>query len=68
MAGLEFKGKQMENLGKDLGNAGNDLMCCGGCWPAAFIPEKQKQTLIDPNKCPKCGSAANKKETVTHEI
>jgi len=24
--------------------------------------------LIDPNKCPKCGSAANKKETVTHEI
>lgn len=67
-AEMDYKFKKIDNFGKSLENAGTDMMCCGGCLPAAFAPKKQKDALVDPAKCPKCGSKAITKEKVTHEV
>lgn len=48
-----------------LHNASKAMMCCGGCLPAAVIPEKK---VVDLNKCPKCGSKAVVSEEITHEV
>jgi len=63
-----YFGKTEESLAAaaDMQNLGKSLMCCGGCWPAVFIPDAKK--TIDPNKCPKCNSQAIKKEEVVHEV
>lgn len=65
---VENFGKRMESLGADLSNTGKDLMCCTGCLPALFIPEKKQKETKDLNRCPECGSKAVKKETVVHEV
>ena len=54
----DIKAAKMREVGK--------AACCwGGCLPAIFIPKKK---VVDVDKCPKCGSRAVKKETVTHEV
>ena len=65
---LENKSQKMKNFGAERHNIGSDLMCCGGCLPALFIPRQQTTPLKDLNKCPKCNSSAVKKETVIHEV
>ena len=62
-----YYGKQdvLMSVGNDMQNIGKDMMCCTGCIPAAFIPDKQK---IDLKKCNKCGSKAIKSEEVIHDI
>jgi len=61
-------GEKLENFGNSMSNAGKDMMCCGGCVPALFIPEKQEKKSKDLNQCQNCGSKAVKKEEVTHVI
>lgn len=62
-----FYGKQdvLEQTGSSLQNCGKSMMCCGGCIPAIFIPDKK---VVDLNKCPKCGSRAINKEEIIHEV
>lgn len=64
---LWFYGKQekLESTSAALDNLGKSMMCCSGCLPAAFIPDKK---VLDLNKCPKCGSRAIKKEEIQHEV
>lgn len=59
---------QKENKSIQLDNLGTDLMCCGGCWPALFMPKRAIKDVKDLNKCPKCNSSAVKKEEVVHEV
>ncbi|MBS4195747.1 hypothetical protein [Lederbergia citri] len=61
-------GEKMQNVGKDMSNTGKDMMCCSGCLPALFMPDKQKSNVKDLNSCPECGSKAVKKETVIHNV
>lgn len=65
---LQNFGEQMQNAGSDMGNAGKDMMCCTGCLPALFIPEKQKTQVRDLGQCDKCGSKAVSKEKVEHYV
>lgn len=65
---MENFGEKMENFGKSMSNTGTDMMCCGGCLPALFIPDKQVKEVKDFNKCPECGSKAIKKEIVVHNV
>lgn len=62
-----FYGKtdKLEQSSNAMSNCGKSMMCCGGCFPALFIPDKK---VTDLNKCPKCGSRAIKKETITHNV
>jgi len=62
-----FYGKEeiTEARSNNLHNAGKAMMCCGGCFPAMLIRDKNK---INLNKCPKCGSKAVKKEIVVHNV
>jgi Zn-finger nucleic acid-binding protein len=62
-----FYGKKdvFEARTNKMRNASKEMMCCSGCLPAVFIPDKK---TIDLNKCPKCGSHAVKKEEVVHVI
>ena len=62
------RAEKMQNFGKELEGAGSDMMCCGGCLPAAFMPRQQTKQVKDLNKCPKCNSSAVKKEEVIHEL
>jgi len=64
----EVSAQNMQNCGNATSNLGDSMMCCGGCFPAAFIPPKQAVPVKDLNKCPKCNSSAIKKEIVTHEV
>ncbi len=59
---------RMINFGKEGSNLGSDMMCCGGCLPALFIPKEQVKQVKDLNKCPKCNSSAVRKEEVVHEV
>jgi RNA polymerase subunit RPABC4/transcription elongation factor Spt4 len=59
------KAEALQSAGAALQNAGKSMMCCTGCVPALFIPDRQ---VVDLNKCPKCGSKAVKKETVEHDV
>lgn len=59
------KTDELEHLGTEMENCSNAMMCCGGCWPMIFAPQKK---AVDPNKCPKCGSRAIQKEKVVHEV
>lgn len=62
-----FYGKEEEREGKanSLANCGKAMMCCGGCFPALLIKDKEVKNL---NKCPKCGSKAVNKEVVVHSV
>ena len=62
-----FYGKQevTERNAAAIHNLGKAMTCCGGCLPAVLIPDKE---VIDLDKCPKCGSRAIIKESVTHEV
>ncbi|MBB5172422.1 hypothetical protein [Texcoconibacillus texcoconensis] len=62
-------GEKLQNLGSDMSNTGKDMMCCTGCLPALFIPEKQKNNNItDLDTCPNCRSKAVTKEKVVHDV
>jgi hypothetical protein len=50
-----------ENFGNAMSDAGKACTCPCCCMGS-------KKTTKDLNKCPKCGSKANKKEQITHEI
>lgn len=56
---------ELESAGAAMSNAGKSMMCCGGCAPALFIPDKK---FVDLSKCPKCGSRAVTKKKVEHEV
>ena len=62
-----FYGKQeaWENKSNALEHLSKSMMCCGGCLPAVFMPDKK---VIDLNRCPKCGSKAIKREVVVHNV
>jgi hypothetical protein len=64
---LWYFGKQdeLESAGNAMSNVGKEMMCCTGCVPAAFLPDKK---VIHLDKCPKCGSSAITKEIVTHVV
>jgi len=62
------RAERLKNVGKEMENAGSNMMCCGGCLPAVFIPEKQKTQVRDLDKCSKCNSSAIQKEEITHEV
>ncbi len=59
------KTDQLTHMGAEMEKTGQAMMCCGGCWPMAFAPQKQ---TVDPSRCPKCGSRAVQKEKIVHEI
>jgi hypothetical protein len=40
-------------------------LCCSGCFPALFLPDKK---IVDFNKCPKCNSKAVRTEVVTYDV
>jgi len=65
---LENLGQKMINSANRGSNLSNDLLCCAGCWPAAFLPKHQEIPVKDLNKCPKCNSTAIKKEEIVHQI
>ena len=55
----------VQNLSDASSDCGKSMMCCTGCLPAVFIPDRKP---VDLNKCPKCGSRAIKREEVIHEV
>lgn len=59
------KADQLQSAGAAMQNAGQAMMCCGGCVPAAWMPQKN---VIDLGKCPKCGSRAVTRRIVEHEV
>jgi len=62
------KADHMANSSAEISNCGTDLMCCGGCLPAAIIPRDHGKQIKDLNKCPDCNSSAIKKEEVIHNV
>lgn len=54
-----------EKRSNQLHNAGKGMMCCGGCFPALLVKDKEVKNL---NKCPNCGSKAIIKEKVIHDV
>lgn len=62
------KADRISNFGKEMNNLSSDMMCCGGCLPALFIPKEQVKQVKDLNKCPKCNSSAIRREEVIHEV
>lgn len=64
----EQTAQQIENLGNALSNCGKTMMCCSGCLPAIFIPEKQMTEVPDLDQCDRCGSKAVKKAIVVHHV
>lgn len=65
---MENFGDKMQSASSSMSNAGKDMMCCTGCLPALFIPEKKEKDVKDLNKCPECGSRAIEKEVVVHNV
>ncbi|WP_078429851.1 hypothetical protein [Alkalihalobacterium alkalinitrilicum] len=61
-------GEKLQNLGNEMSNTGKNMMCCTGCLPALFIPEKNLKEVQDLDKCPKCSSKAINKEEIVHEV
>ncbi|MEK4303569.1 PH domain-containing protein [Oceanobacillus sp. FSL K6-0251] len=61
-------GEKLESFGASMSNAGKDMMCCTGCLPALFMPQKQEKEVKDLDKCPDCGSKAVNKELVVHNV
>lgn len=59
---------KMGSVGNSMSNAGKDLMCCTGCVPALFIPNKPEKEVKDLDRCPECSSKAVKKEVVVHNV
>ena len=57
-------GDVLKQTTNTLSNMRKSAMCCAGCLPAVFIPDKK---VVDLGKCPKCGSKAVRKEQVYHE-
>jgi predicted RNA-binding Zn-ribbon protein involved in translation (DUF1610 family) len=60
--GEEFQ-KKMDNFSTESSKLGCNLMTCG-CLNAFMQPKR----TIPVGRCPKCGSSAISRETVTHEI
>ncbi len=59
------KSDEMESLANHHSELGKSMLCCSGCLPALFIPDKK---IIDLDKCPKCGSRSVEKQTITHNV
>ena len=62
------KKEKSDNWSSEMHNCSSDLMCCGGCLPAAFLPRHQTKKVKDLKKCPKCNSSAVKKEIIVHKV
>lgn len=60
--------EKLEALDNQLSNASKSLLCCSGCLPAVFIPNKDKVKPIPLDVCDECGSKAVTKEKVTHYV
>ncbi len=54
-----------KNKAAKMNQVGKTMMCCGGCFPALLIPNRE---IVDLDKCSKCGSKAVQKEIVTHHV
>ena len=65
---LQNKGQRMINSANQSSNCSSDLLCCSGCWPAAFLPKAQQVPVKDLTKCPKCNSSAITREEVIHGV
>ena len=65
---LQNKGQRMINSANRSSDITNDLLCCSGCAPAAFLPKAQQVPVKDLTKCPKCNSSAITREEVIHEV
>lgn len=59
------KDEVRKNCSAAASQVSKSMMCCSGCWPALFIPN---ETVVNLDKCPKCGSKAVTKEVVTHYV
>lgn len=59
------KAEEVQAKGAALQEAGKAMMCCSGCAPAAFLPNRQ---VVDLGKCPQCGSRAIEKTVIEHEV
>jgi predicted RNA-binding Zn-ribbon protein involved in translation (DUF1610 family) len=59
------KQEQTQNVANAMQNLGKGMMCCTGCLPAVFLPDKK---VVDLNKCPNCGSKNIKKEIIAHAV
>jgi predicted RNA-binding Zn-ribbon protein involved in translation (DUF1610 family) len=59
------KQEQAQNVANAMQNLGKGMMCCTGCLPAVFLPDKK---VVDLNKCPNCGSKNIKKEIIAHAV
>jgi hypothetical protein len=62
-----YYGKEevQKNKAAKMHQVGKAMMCCGGCFPALLIPNKE---VVNLDKCSKCGSKAVRKEIVTHHV
>ena len=62
-----YYGKEevQKNNAAKMNQVGKAMMCCGGCFPALLIPNKE---VVNLDKCSKCGSKAVRKEIVTHHV
>lgn len=65
---FENMGEKLQSAGDSMSNIGKDMMCCGGCWPALFMPQAEEKKVRDLDQCPNCGSRAVKKEVVEHVV
>lgn len=62
------KGENIENCGNAMSNCGKSMMCCSGCLPAIFIPDKEIKDVQDLDRCDQCGSKVVEKEKVVHHV
>lgn len=65
---LQNFSNKLESASSSMSNAGKDMMCCTGCLPALFMPQKQEKVVRDLNQCPNCNSKAVEKEDVVHDV
>lgn len=57
------------NCSSTTSNCGTSMMCCSGCGPAVFIPDKKvEDTPTIMSQCPKCNSKVITKEVITHLV
>jgi len=57
------KKETWDNAGNAIHNFGEDVSWCRCCGPS-----RNKKVVVDFDKCPKCGSRAVKKETMSHAL
>jgi len=56
------KKDQTQNALNAVANAGDSMSPCSCCFP------RPQRTVVDPTKCPNCGSRDSESELVVHEV